>query len=571
MRIELKKRLGDLLVENKVITSEQLNKALEAQQAHGRRLGQTLVNLEFISEIQLAKFLAQQLDLPFINLNQKYIDIETVLRLPEVQARRYRALVTEYNPNTVLVALSDPSDIQAQDHIEHFFHPLSVQYSVATETELNDAIENLYRKTEEITSMAGQLEQEHGLFDHLQLTTIQAGDEQTTVVKLLNTLFEDAMQVRASDIHIEPDEDCLRIRHRVDGDLQEMIIQEVSIARALSLRIKLMANLDISEKRLPQDGRFNIQLNDKMIDVRVSILPIQQGEAIVMRLLDRSTGLLDLHQTGAPSAVLARIHKHINQLHGMVLVTGPTGSGKTTSLYGMLNTLNTSHKKIISIEDPIEYQLPRINQVQVHPKIGLTFANTLRTVLRHDPDVIMIGEMRDQETAEIGLRAAITGHLVFSTLHTNDAISTILRLLDMGAEPYLIASALRLIVAQRLLKKNCLACLKVYKPTPAEEAWLTQYQVHFTDKLKHSPGCQKCSGTGYYGRLGVFELLEMNEAMMIALRTHTPQKFIDAARESPGFIPLAHSALEYLQQGLTTIEEVRRLIEGLHIEQIQRK
>ncbi len=565
MKRKLRMRLGDLLVQEQIINPKELQQALKEQDISGRKLGQTLIALNFLSEEQLGRFLAKQLQAQFVLVSKKFIDSDTVEVLPEVQARRYRALVIDKKLNEVTIALSDPSDLQVQDNLELFFAPRKVNFVVTTETELMQGIENLYRLTEEITSIAGQLEQEYSNSDTFELAQVEIKDEQTTVVKLLNTLFADAVKMRASDIHIEPDEDCLRIRQRIDGQLQEMLIPEISIAKALVLRIKLMANLDISEKRLPQDGHFHIEVNKKNIDVRVSTMPLSFGEAMVMRLLDSSGGLLELKKTGVPDAVLKRIHHHISGAHGMILLTGPTGSGKTTTLYGMLNILNKKSRKIITVEDPIEYQLPRINQVQVNNKIGLDFAKVLRATLRHDPDVIMVGEMRDQETVEIGLRAAITGHLVFSTLHTNDSISTAMRLLDMGAAPYLVASGLRLILAQRLMRKICSHCKKPYTPSPAEQAWIQQvtHDIKETMHLSKGVGCQYCSYSGYHGRIGVFEILELNEAMVSALRQNDTDAFAQAAKSSVTYRPLKLSALSFLAQGQTTIDEAIYLVEGM--------
>jgi len=326
-----------------------------------------------------------------------------------------------------------------------------------------------------------------------------------------------------------------------------------------------MAGLDISEKRLPQDGRFHMEIKGHQIDVRMSTMPIYHGESVVMRLLDQSAGLLTLNETGMPPEILDRVRKQIKRPHGMLLVTGPTGSGKTTTLYGVLSELNTADRKIITVEDPVEYQLPRINQVQVNHKIGLDFSNVLRTTLRQDPDIIMVGEMRDQETVEIGLRGALTGHFVLSTLHTNDAVTSALRLLDMGAASYLVASALRVIIAQRLVRRVCQNCAREYELTAQDRAWLnsTSQQDFSQAKFKIGSGCQSCNGSGYRGRIGVFEILELDEAMIDAMRTGNPQDFARAAYLSPNFTPLAVSAFKYLSEGMTTIEEVAKLVEDL--------
>ena len=572
MKPKLKMRLGDLLVLEQIIGEDQLLEALAEQRSSGKKLGRTLIDLNSITEEQLLHFLSQQLNIPFIDISKRPISNEVVTLLPEVQARRYRALVVEDNGDSVLVAMSDPADLQAMDNLEVQLLPKLLKIAVVTESQLLDAFDNLYRRTDEIAQIAGKLEEEYAADDQFDLASFTEGDSdnETTVVKLLQSIFEDAVQMRASDIHIEPGEKVLRIRQRIDGQLHENILPEVSIAAALVLRLKLMAGLDISEKRLPQDGRFHMEIKGHQIDVRMSTMPIYHGESVVMRLLDQSAGLLTLNETGMPPEILARIRKQIKRPHGMLLVTGPTGSGKTTTLYGILSELNTADRKIITVEDPVEYQLPRINQVQVNHKIGLDFSHVLRTTLRQDPDIIMVGEMRDQETVEIGLRGALTGHFVLSTLHTNDAVTSALRLLDMGAASYLVASALRVIIAQRLVRRVCQNCSVDYQLTAQDSVWLNSVShLDFSQaKLKIGSGCQSCNGSGYRGRIGVFEILELDEPMVEAMRSGNPQDFANAAKESPNFTPLAESALKYLAEGMTTIEEVAKLVEDVTESQI---
>jgi MSHA biogenesis protein MshE len=374
-------------------------------------------------------------------------------------------------------------------------------------------------------------------------------------------LFEDAIQVRASDIHIEPDETVLRIRQRVDGVLQEQVMDEVRIASALVLRLKLMCGLDISERRLPQDGRFSLRVKDRNIDVRLSTMPVQHGESVVMRLLDQSSGVFALGELGMPPQMLRRFEALVRRPHGMVLVTGPTGSGKTTTLYAALQALNTSKTKIITVEDPVEYRLPRINQVQVNPSIGLTFARVLRTSLRQDPDIILVGEMRDEETAEIGLRAAMTGHMVLSTLHTNDAISTVNRMMDIGIKNYMLASALHAILAQRLVRRVCLSCAEPVELGMRERLWLERNNSVDSAgaTFKQGRGCSHCNHTGYSGRIGVYELLEMDQKLSDTLSHGDSAQFALKARHAEGFRSLASHALDYAMQGLTTIEEVLRI------------
>ncbi|KPH62196.1 GspE/PulE family protein [Pseudoalteromonas porphyrae] len=562
MRPSLRMRLGDLLVDEQMITEAQLSEALNAQAATGRKLGATLIALEFISEPQLLRFLAQQLKVPFLDISQRKISPEVSKLLSEVMARRYRALVIEDNGDSVLIGMSDPADLRGLDQLGPIFAPKRIDLAVVQESQIMVAFDNVYRRTEEITSFAEQLHEEYEDVEEFDLNSLGDDSSDATVVKLLQSIFEDAVQVRASDIHIEPDESMLRIRQRVDGVLQEHILHQVKIASALVLRLKLMSGLDISEKRLPQDGRFNIKVHTHSIDVRLSTMPVQYGESVVMRLLDQSAGLLTLDETGMPTHILKRLRSILKRPHGMILVTGPTGSGKTTTLYGALSELNQPEKKIITVEDPVEYRIGRINQVQIKNKIGLSFASILRTALRQDPDILMVGEMRDQETVEIGLRGALTGHLVLSTLHTNDAITSAMRLIDMGAPAYLVASSLRAIIAQRLVRRVCENCKTQYHPDHQETSWLKYLKVDVANsQFWCGKGCTACNHTGYKGRVGVFELLEMDDAMMDALRQDDTQSFSDAAKNSAQFTPLSSKALEYAKQGLTTLDEVFKVAE----------
>ena len=415
-------RLGDLLVQQQLISEEQLGNALAEQRQTGRKLGATLVAMNMVSEKQILNILSDHLNVPLIDLDNTRVDPEAVKLLPEIQARRYRALVIEDKGESLVVGMSDPADINAIDSLSELL-PKQIDLAVVSEAQLFGAYDTLYRKTEEIASFAQELAEEYKDDQAFDLSQSLDAESDTAVARLLQSIFDDAVQAKASDIHIEPDEGKLRIRQRIDGVLQEHIISEKNIAAALVLRLKLMAGLDISEKRIPQDGRTQVRAKNHRIDVRLSTMPVQNGEAVVMRLLDQSAGVLSLNHTGMPEELLTRFRQLLQRPHGMILVTGPTGSGKTTTLYGALSELNSPERKIITVEDPVEYRLPRINQVQVNNKIDLTFSSVLRTTLRQDPDIIMVGEMRDQETVEIGLRGALTGHLVLSTLHTNDAIS----------------------------------------------------------------------------------------------------------------------------------------------------
>ena len=561
MKNNLRIRLGDLLIQHGLITSDQLNTALDEQNRTGRKLGAVLIDLGYVAESQMLNQLADHLHIPFIDIDKLKINPDMVKKLPEIQARRYRALVIEEREHSFLLGMADPADLNAVDAIGGIL-PKTLELAIISETQLSNAHDNYYRKTEEIASFAEELAQEYSDQNEFSLSSDLGEDQDTAVSRLLQSIFEDAVMSKASDIHIEPNEDVLRIRHRVDGVLQENIINQKNIANALVLRLKLMAGLDISERRLPQDGRAQMTVKNKLIDIRLSTMPIQDGEAVVMRLLDQSGGILGLDKSGMPPLILHRFTNMLNRPNGLILVTGPTGSGKTTTLYGALTELNTPERKIITVEDPVEYSLPRINQVQINNKINLDFARVLRTTLRQDPDIIMVGEMRDQETVEIGMRGALTGHLVLSTLHTNDSISSATRLIDMGTPGYLVASALRGIIAQRLARKICDNCSVDTRPTDEQMTWLQHLDpAAHTINFKKGEGCQKCNHTGYSGRIGVFELLEMTDEMMDKLKIDDSIGFAHAAKKSPGYKPLANAALDYAKQGITTIEEVLKLVE----------
>ncbi|WP_067863242.1 GspE/PulE family protein [Neptuniibacter marinus] len=562
---KMKIRIGDLLVQNGVLSEAQLMEALDKQKQTRQKLGKTLVSMGYVKEQQFLDFLSQQLNIPLVELTHYSFNQEDVLRLPETQARRFRALVLKEDADHFLVGMSDPMDIFAFDELQRVL-PKPIEIAVVSEAQLLQSMDLLYRKTSDIEDLADQLNEEIA-DDAFDLAALTATDEvDVPVVKLLKSLFEDAVQVGASDIHIEPDETVLRIRQRIDGVLHEHVMKEKRIASALVLRLKLMASLNISEKRLPQDGRFNISVKGHSVDVRISTLPIQFGESVVMRLLDQSGGIIGLEKAGLPNDMLHRLRRMIHEPHGLLLVTGPTGSGKTTTLYGALNELNSHQKKIITVEDPVEYRLPRVNQVQVHPNIGLDFSTVLRATLRQDPDILLVGEIRDKETADIALRAAMTGHFVLSTLHTNDAVSSAMRLIDIGIEGYLVASALNGILAQRLVRKICENCTQDYQPTDSERLWLDTRQEELgldNISLQKGRGCTYCNNTGYKGRTGIFELLEINENMADALRRNDSAGFTIAAKTDSHYKPLAYSALELAIAGVTSLDEVFRVTEQL--------
>lgn len=552
-------RIGDLLVEKNMITEMQLQHALQEQKLSGRKLGNTLVELGYVEENALLNLLSAQLNIPFVELKQFRFDRTLVQTLPETTARRYRVILLREDFDGLLLGMADPTDLFCLDEI-HRILKKPLKPAVVRESELLDVLDIAYTRASEIATLAGELDEElqESAVDLADFVT-EATDSEAPVVRLLQKIFEEAINTKASDIHIEPDEKVLRIRNRIDGVLLEQVMNEKRIASALVVRLKLMAGLDISEKRLPQDGRFNLKVRNRNIDVRMSTMPVQFGESVVMRLLDHTEGVLALSKVGMPIALMERFRRAITRPHGLVLVTGPTGSGKTTTLYGALSELNSPEKKIITVEDPVEYRLPRINQVQLHEKIGLTFSNVLRATLRQDPDILLVGEIRDAESAEIALRAAMTGHMVLSTLHTNDAITSALRLIDVGVDGYLVATALKAIVAQRLVRKICTSCIQNYTPD-ANDLQLIKTVGKGRDlsgvQFKCGAGCPHCHNTGYRGRIGVFEMLEINQPMAEALRENNINAFTRAAADSSHFQSLSVVALDYAVQGLTTLAEV---------------
>jgi MSHA biogenesis protein MshE len=559
-----KVRLGEILVQQKLLSEEQLIFALSEQKRTGRKLGRVFVENSFVSEEQISGAIAKQLNIPYINLKFYNTNPALVRMLPETQARRFRAIVLEEKPNNLLVGMADPTDLFAYDEISRALKR-TIELAVVNESELLQTIDRTYRRTEEITDFARELEQDLGdtVVDFGNLATTP-GLEEAPIVKLLQSVFEDASQVRASDIHIEPQETRLQIRFRIDGVLHLQTEADLKIAASLALRLKLMSDLDISEKRLPQDGRFAMKVKQQRIDVRISTMPTQFGESVVMRLLNQTGGSLSLDSIGMPPVMLKRFREIIQRPNGLVLVTGPTGSGKTTTLYGALAELNTMERKLITVEDPVEYRLPGVNQVQVNEKIELSFARVLRSALRQDPDIVLVGEMRDQETAQIGLRAALTGHLVLSTLHTNDAASTPIRLLDMGAPRYMVGSALQVVLAQRLVRVVCESCTQPHQLTASELEWLREEPgAHDKHTYVRGRGCTHCNGTGYNGRTGVYEMLEMTQEVVDAANHQDPSYFLGVAkRQMAGFTLRAH-AVTLAQAGRTTIAEAMRITNQL--------
>ena len=558
-------RLGDLLVSNNLITRENLAKALEEQkESSGQlRLGTILIKNGFISEQDLTSFLSKQYGVPSINLAELEVDQAVVKIIPGDVAQKYQIVPVNRAGATLIVAMSDPSNIFAIDDIK-FMTGYNVEVVVASEAAIKSAIDKFYDQSASLADVMGDLEMEDfevvGEDEEVDVSSLERATEDAPVVKLVNLILTDAIKKKASDIHIEPYERSFRVRYRIDGVLYEVMKPPLKLKNAITSRVKIMAELDIAERRLPQDGRIKIKLGGgKDMDYRVSVLPTLFGEKIVMRLLDKSNLQLDMTKLGYEPDALERFQHEIHKPFGMCLVTGPTGSGKTVSLYSALSELNKTTENISTAEDPVEFNFAGINQVQMHEDIGLNFAAALRSFLRQDPDIIMIGEIRDFETAEIGVKAALTGHLVLSTLHTNDAPSTINRLLNMGIEPFLVASAVNLITAQRLARRVCGEC-KVVEDlpvkalidagVPAEEA--KDYVCY------KGTGCAKCNGTGYKGRVGFYQVMPMLEPIRELILNGANTAEIKRESMRLGIKTMRQSGLTKVKEGVTSLEEVLR-------------
>jgi type IV pilus assembly protein PilB len=558
-------RLGDLLVANNLITREHLARSLEEQkESSGQlRLGTILIKNNFISEHELTAFLSKQYGVPSINLAELEIDASVIKIIPADVAQKYQIIPVNRAGSTLIVAMSDPSNIFAVDDIK-FMTGYNVEVVVASEAALKVAIDKFYDQSASLADVMGEMDMEDfevvGDEDEVDVSSLERATEDAPVVKLVNLILTDAIKKKASDIHIEPYERTFRVRYRIDGVLYEVMKPPLKLKNAITSRIKIMAELDIAERRLPQDGRIKIKLGGgKDMDYRVSVLPTLFGEKIVMRLLDKSNLQLDMTKLGYEPEALLRFQHEIHKPFGMCLVTGPTGSGKTVSLYSALSELNKTTENISTAEDPVEFNFAGINQVQMHEDIGLNFAAALRSFLRQDPDIIMIGEIRDFETAEIGVKAALTGHLVLSTLHTNDAPSTINRLLNMGIEPFLVASAVNLITAQRLARRVCGEC-KVVESVP--EKALIDAGVPAAEASEYvcykGTGCDKCNNTGYKGRVGFYQVMPMLEPLRELILNGANTAEIKRESMRLGVKTMRQSGLTKVKEGVTSLEEVLR-------------
>jgi type IV pilus assembly protein PilB len=561
-------RLGELLVRENLISPLQLAKAMESQRATGSRLGAQLAKLGYVEENELTQFLSKQYSVPAINLADFEIDPEVLKVIPKELVVRHQAIPVSKAGNTLIVAMADPSNIYAVDDIK-FVTNLTIDIVVASEQAISEAIERYYTSNVTFDDVMVDFngDQEDGVEladdvdEDLNVLDLEKSAGDAPVVKLVNLVLLDAIRKGASDIHIEPYEKQLRIRYRIDGMLYEVMKPPMRLKNAITSRLKIMANLDIAERRLPQDGRIKLKLGKgKEMDFRVSICPVLWGEKTVMRLLDKSNLQLDMTKLGFEERILRDFKDAINKPYGMILITGPTGSGKTTTLYSTLSELNKTSHNISTAEDPIEYNLYGINQVQMHEEIGLNFAASLRCFLRQDPDVIMVGEIRDFETAEIAVKAALTGHLVLSTLHTNDAPSTVSRLLNMGIEPFLVASSVNLIGAQRLLRKVCAEC-KAPVEIPRQQlidVGIPPEEVGDIKAMKGT-GCRVCNNTGYKGRIAVYEIMIFNEELkeFVLNGASTLELKREAVRQ--GMKTLRASAITKFREGMTTVDEIVRV------------
>jgi len=560
-------RLGELLVKANLITEEQLKKALQEQDSSGGKLGTNLVKLGYVTEDDITSFLSKQYGVPSINLSHFEIDPAVIKLVPAEVAQKHQVIPINRTGSVLTVAMSDPSNIFAIDDIK-FMTGFKVETVVASETSIKNAINRYY-------DSAGLVQDIMRTFDDREVSQVGEGDEEVNVadlqratedapvVKLVNLVLTDAIKKGASDIHIEPYEKVFRVRYRIDGVLYEVMSPPMKLRAALTSRVKIMAQLDISERRLPQDGRIKIKMAGREMDYRVSTLPTLFGEKVVLRLLDKSTLQLDMTKLGFESKSLADFEAAITAPYGMVLVTGPTGSGKTTTLYSALNRINSPETNIMTAEDPVEFNLPGINQVQMKAEIGLNFAAALRSFLRQDPDIIMVGEVRDYETAEIAIKAALTGHLVLSTLHTNDAPSSVSRLLNMGVEPFLVAASTNLILAQRLVRKVCKDCKEEVQVPPSV---LTSLGFSPEEAKSivcyHGKGCNNCSDTGYRGRVALYEVMVINEDMKKLILDGASTIELREAAHRNGMLTLRESGLQKLREGITSLEEVMRVTTG---------
>jgi type IV pilus assembly protein PilB len=555
------KQLGEILLDEGLISTEKLDEALRERDRTDRRLGRVLIDMGFIKEQDLVAALAKQIGLEFVDLTDYSIDALASALLPETVARKYRAIPVSYSEDgRLVVAMADPANLFALDDIRTITG-MELRPVVATATDIEAAIGKHGRmdgSVEEVASEAALQAADEALTDE-RLSAVEDGP----IIKMVNLLITQAIGDRASDIHIEPSERDVRIRYRVDGVLHEIMRSPKNIQAGLISRLKVMADMNIAERRVPQDGRIGLTVGGKSVDLRLATLPTVHGEKIVIRILDKSSVLLKLDDLGFLEGSFQRYERAFTMPYGAILVTGPTGSGKSTTLYATLNIVNKPDRNIITVEDPVEYRLSGINQIQVNPKAGLTFASALRSILRADPDVVLVGEIRDRETAQIAVEAALTGHLVLSSMHTNDAPSAPPRLVEMGVEPYLVASAIDCVIAQRLIRVLCLKCREAYVPEPAEltGAGFDEDAMTSIDELFRPVGCPSCSKTGFRGRVGLYEVMPISEEIERLTVERASSIEIRRSAHRDGMHSLRDDGLEKVRQGITSIPEVLRVVQ----------
>jgi type IV pilus assembly protein PilB len=551
------KQLGQILIEQGLITPSQLEQALEEHRKTPKSLGRVLIDLGMIKESDLVRALAEQVGLEFVDLNDYQIDPSSTTLLPDALARRYRAIPIGERDGKLLVAMSDPANVYALDDIRTITNR-DVQPVVATAADVEAAIQRFAGMDGQVEALASQAAEQLETDDE----QMDAAVEEAPIVKLVQAIMTQAVGDRASDVHIEPNEVDVRVRFRVDGVLHDVMHSPKNIQGGLISRLKVMADLNIAEKRVPQDGRISMRVGGRQLDLRVATLPTVYGEKVVIRVLDKSNALLKLEDLGFLPDAYKRFEASFRKPYGAILVTGPTGSGKSTSMYATLNILNQEDRNIITVEDPVEYRLNGVNQIQVNPKAGLTFASALRSILRADPDIVLIGEIRDKETATIAIEAALTGHLVLSSLHTNDAPSAISRLVEMEVETFLVASAIDAVVAQRLARKLCERCKESYKPDQAElsAAGYPEWLWPEITELWRAVGCSACSNTGFRGRAGLYEVMPMSEEIERLTVDRASADEIRRVAVQQGMVTLRDDGLEKARMGLTSIEEVARVV-----------
>ena len=557
MPTETQKKLGTLLLDKGYITADQLRTALSIQQTSGKKVGSILADTGIITEDQLVEVVAERLKLPKLNLSSVVVNPQVIAMVPVDVAKRYKVLPVFKLGNTLTVAMADPLNVIALDEIK-YVTKCTIKRTVSGEKAISEAIDRYYSVADSVRDILGKEADEPVIApSNTMIDDITQSD--STVVRLVNLILTRAVRDKASDVHIEPDERQLRIRYRVNGVMREEAAPPKKLQAEIISRIKVAANLDVSEKRLPQDGRMSIQVDDTMVDLRVSTLPTIHGEKVAVRILDKrnlKTGLPDL---GMDAALLEAWREYIRKPEGLILISGPTSSGKTTTLYASLQEINSIEKNIITVEDPVEFSLPLINQIQINEKAGLIFASALRSILRQNPDIIMVGEIRDTETAAIAVRAALTGHLVFSTIHTNDAVATITRLIDMGIERYLVASALETVLAQRLVRTICTECREETQASPVVKARISHAGNPPSMKFYRGAGCHKCRGTGYSGLTGLYEMVKITNAIREMILDGSSESTIKAEAEASGYRPLGTAGLELAAAGVTTVDEVLRV------------